>query len=76
MDNPSFTTVRTAKTAIEADLLNGMLSGAGLHPVELSMSSHFSVAGVDISFAVQVPTTEAAAAKDLLDSYESSNNAA
>jgi hypothetical protein len=47
------------------------LRAAGLHPIELSTSSHFSIAGVEISFPIQVPTAEAESAREILASYAS-----
>jgi len=67
---PAFSVVRTARTAIEADLLISVLRGGGFHPVDLSTSSHFSIAGVDISYPIQVPADEVTAAKEFLSSFE------
>jgi hypothetical protein len=72
MSNSAFTTVRTARTASEADLMISVLRGAGLHPVELSLSPHFSLAGAEVSFPIQVPSEEYAAAKAILDSWQTS----
>lgn len=46
------------------------LRGAGLHPVDLSMSADCSLLGAEISFPIQVPIEEAVAARDLLDSSD------
>ncbi|MBM3837504.1 MAG: hypothetical protein FJ398_06005 [Verrucomicrobia bacterium] len=48
MKNPTFTTIRTARTAIEAEVILSALRAAGLHPVDLALSPHFSVAGTEI----------------------------
>lgn len=71
MDTPAFTVVKTARTAIEADMLIGVLRSAGLHPLDLDTTSHFSIAGADVSFHIEVPTSEVGAAKALLDSFGS-----
>jgi hypothetical protein len=44
------------------------LGAAGLHPLELSTSSHFSVAGVDVSFPIDVPVSEAEDAREMRSS--------
>ncbi len=75
MSNSTFTTVRTVRTPIEGDVILSALRAAGLHPVDLSLSPHFSVAGTEISYAIDVPTQEAVAARDLLESYAVPDNA-
>ena len=72
MSDSTFTTVRTVQTAGEADLMVSVLRSAGLHPVELYMSPHFGLAGAEVSFPIQVPSEEYAAAKEILDSWQSS----
>jgi hypothetical protein len=73
MSDSTFTTVRTVQTAGEADLMVSVLRGAGLHPVELYMSPHFGLAGAEVSFPIQVPAEEYAAAKAILDSWQTSD---
>jgi hypothetical protein len=75
MSNSAFTTVRTTQTASEADLMISVLRSAGLHPVELSLSPHFTLAGAEVFFPIQVPSEEHAAAKALLDSWQTSATA-
>ena len=72
MNTPTFTVVRTARTAVEADMLIAALRCAGLHPAHLDTSSHFSLAGADVSFHIEVPTSEASEARELLNSYDDS----
>jgi hypothetical protein len=74
MNTPAFTVVRTARTAVEADMLIAALRCAGLHPVDLDTSSHFSLAGADVSFHIEVPTSEVSEARALLNSYERSSH--
>jgi hypothetical protein len=69
MHSSSFTTIRTARTAVEADMMLAALRAAGMHPLELSTSSHFSVAGADVSFPIDVPVSEAEAAREILAAY-------
>ena len=64
-------TVGTARTAIEADLILGRLRAAGLHPVDLRMFGHFTLAGADIDFPIQVPSNEARVAGEILRSWRS-----
>jgi hypothetical protein len=66
MNPPAFSVVHTTSTAMEAEMLMTVLRGGGLHPLDLNMSAHFSLAGAEISFPIQVPTEEADAAKELL----------
>jgi len=70
MSTQTFTTVRTARTQIEAGLLISVLQQAGLHPLELDTSSHYSVAGVDIDYSIRVPTDELAQAGEVLSEYD------
>ena len=72
MGNSAFTTVRTVQTASDADLMISVLQSAGLHPVELSLSPHFSLAGAEVFFPIQLPSEEHAAAKAILDSWQTS----
>ena len=51
------------------------LRAAGVHPLDLSLSPHFSVAGTEISYAIEIPTDEAVAAREILQSYAASDNA-
>jgi hypothetical protein len=37
-----------------------------MHPLEFSTLSHFSVAGVDVSFPIDVPVSEAEIAREIL----------
>jgi hypothetical protein len=76
MNTPAFTVLSTARTAAEADMLISALRGAGLHPVDLNTSSHFSLAGAEVSFCIEVPTSEAGEARELLSSHESSSHEA
>jgi len=71
MSTPTFSTLRSTQTSSEADLLIASLRSAGFHPLDLDTTSHFSFAGLDISFHVQIPTVELATAKEFLNSYES-----
>ena len=72
MKTQAFATVRTARTPIEAGLLMSILESAGLHPLELNTSGHYSVAGADIDYSVRVPTMEATEAREILCSYDKS----
>jgi hypothetical protein len=72
MNTPAFSVVRTARTAIEAEVLISVLRGAGLHPQELDTAGHFSLAGADVSFHVEVPTSELSAATEFLKSHDDS----
>jgi hypothetical protein len=70
MSTQTFTTIRSARTQAEAALLISVLRQAGLHPLDLDIAGHYSLAGADIDYAVQVPTVEAAEARAVLTSHE------
>jgi hypothetical protein len=72
MNAPAFSVVRTVRTQAEAEMLISFLRSAGLHPLDLDTSSHFSLAGADISFHIEVPTTELEPARELLKSHDCS----
>ena len=76
MDTPAFTVVRTTRTAIEADLLIAAMRSEGLHPLDLETAGHFSLAGTDVSFHIQLPTVELPAAGKFLKAYDESTHAA
>jgi hypothetical protein len=46
----------------------GLLRNAGLHPVDLLLSAPFALPGNHTTFPVQVPTEEAGAAEQVLNS--------
>jgi hypothetical protein len=72
MSDQAFTTVRTARTEAEAGLLLSVLQQSGLHPLELGTAGHYTLAGADIEYSVQVPTEEAAEAREVLEAYAAS----
>jgi hypothetical protein len=73
MNHSTFTTIRTARTAIEADLLMSALRCEDLHPLELNTFGHFSLAGTDISYEIRVPSEEAEKAREVLDTVVSTS---
>jgi hypothetical protein len=70
MNTPTFTKIRNTRTAAEADVLIATLRAAGLHPQDLAMSDHYSVAGMQSSFWIVVPTEEVLRAREILGSHE------
>jgi len=70
MSASAFSVIRTTRTAIEADLLIAVLRSNGLHPLDLNTAAHFSFAGTDVSYHVEVPTPEAKEAKKFLQALE------
>lgn len=76
MNIPTFSVVRTTRTAIEADLLIAAMRSEGLHPLDLETTGHFSLAGTDVSFHIQLPTAEISAAREFLKAYDESTHAA
>jgi hypothetical protein len=61
-----FATVMTCQTQEEADLAISLLESAGLHPIDLEVSPHISLAGAETGFRVEVPKEELEAARELL----------
>jgi hypothetical protein len=76
MNTPSFSIVRTVRTAVEADMLITFMRTDGLHPLDINTSSHFSLAGAEIEFPIRVPTEELSAARELLKGYAGSARSA
>lgn len=76
MNIPAFSVVRTTRTAIEAELLIAAMRCEGLHPLDLETAGHFSLAGADVSFHIQMPTAELVAAGEFLRAYDESTHAA
>jgi hypothetical protein len=70
MSTQAFTTVRSARTQVEAALIISILQQAGLNPLELGTAGHYSLAGVDVDYSVQVPSEEAEEAKEVLTAYD------
>lgn len=70
MSENLFSVVRTARTAIEADLCVMALRNAGFHPLDLDTAGHFSIGGADIAFKVRVPTEELESAQAFLSDLE------
>jgi len=72
MKTPVFSVLRTTQTTSEADLLIAAMRIAGLHPLDLDTTSHYSFAGLNISYPVEIPTEELDVAREFLRSYDSS----
>ena len=70
MSRSAYTTVRTARTSLEADQIISRLRDAGLHPLDLSMSADFTLGETEAAFPVQVAAAEAAAAQAFLDACD------
>jgi hypothetical protein len=63
----TFTTICNVQISSEAETLLGLLRGAGLHPVDLSLTTPLALAGAEQSFSIQVPNEEADAARALFE---------
>ena len=57
-------------------MLIAALRGQGLHPLDLETAGHFSLAGAEIAFQVQVPTVEVGAAREFLEAFDGSSTTA
>lgn len=72
MNTPAFSVARTTRTAIEADLLISALRSEGLHPLDLQTAGHISLGGADVSYHIQVPTSELDQVAEFLKAYDES----
>jgi len=63
-------TLRQTRTQIEADLLISCLRAAGLHPADLRVWPHVTLAGADLFYSVNVPEDEAEAADQIVRSRD------
>jgi hypothetical protein len=66
----TFATVFSSRTQSEADLVIGLLRSSGLHPLDLFTSPHFSIAGVDAGYRVEVPQQELETAREIIAAGE------
>jgi hypothetical protein len=62
------TTLRQTRTPIEADLLISRLRAAGLHPRDLRVWPHVTLAGADLFYRVEVPAEEVEPANQIIRS--------
>ena len=89
METPAFTTIASVRTLAEADMLAAVLRTSGLHPLDQGTFGHFSLAGnmatasvvryfagADIQYRVEVPTEEADAAREALQTQATSDASA
>jgi hypothetical protein len=65
-DRPMLQRIRQARTQIEADLLISRLRAAGLHPSDLRVWPHVTLAGADLFFNVEVPDEEIGSAEEII----------
>jgi hypothetical protein len=68
MRKSAFTTIRRTRTSAKAGRLVGLLRNAGLHPVDMPLSAPLALPGNHPTFPVQVPSEEASAAEQVLNS--------
>jgi hypothetical protein len=66
MRKVAYITVKVAQTSGEAVQLIGRLRNGGLHPVDLALTTPLALPGAEPTFPVEVPTEEAALARELL----------
>ncbi len=64
-------TLRQTRTPIEADLLISRLRAAGLHPSDLRLWPHVTLAGADLFYRVEVRADEVEPANQIIRSSES-----
>ena len=63
--------LRQTRTPIEADLLISRLRAAGLHPSELRVWPHVTLAGGDLFYDVDVPEEEVESARQIMGAVDS-----
>jgi hypothetical protein len=61
-----FQRLQQTRTQIEADLLISRLRAAGLHPSDLRVWPHVSLAGGDLFYGIEVPAEEVETANQIL----------
>ena len=66
MRQTAFVTIRKPRTPEEARKLIGILRDAGLHPMDLGLSTPLAPPGKTPPYPVQVPSEETEAAKEAL----------
>jgi hypothetical protein len=62
--------LRQTRTQIEADLVISRLRAAGLHPSDLRIWPHVTLAGADLFYGVDVPSEELEVADQIIRSAE------
>ena len=73
MNIPAFSVAKSSRTEAEAQMLIASMRSAGLHPLDLATASHFSLAGAETEFQIEVPTEELNAARELLQGHDDSS---
>ena len=68
--------LRQTRTQIEADLLISRLRAAGLHPSDLRIWPHVTLAGANLFYDVEVPAEEAEAANQVIGRTENGDSLA
>jgi hypothetical protein len=58
--------LKQTRTQIEAELLISRLRAAGLHPSDLRIWPHVTLAGADLFYRIEVPSEEAEAASQII----------
>jgi hypothetical protein len=61
-----FQRLQQARTQIEADLLISRLRAAGLHPSDLRVWPHVTLAGADLFYNVEIPGEEIDSAQQII----------
>ena len=69
MNSYAYVVVRTARTEAEASRVIEALLSAGFQPADLDPNSRHSASDEEAAYQIEVPTGEAAAAKEFLMSY-------
>jgi hypothetical protein len=71
MSTRTFTTIRPGRGCAP----HQRVGASRPSPLDPETAGHYSLAGADIDYAVQVPTTEAAEAREILTSHDASASA-
>lgn len=67
MRKSTFATIRILRNSKEAETLLCFLQEAGLHPVELALSTPFPLPGEEMVFPIQIPHEEEHVARELVE---------
>ncbi len=70
MTTSAFSTLCTAPTQIEAEMILSILRAEGLNPMDLGTNAYGPAGGGSMFYSIRVPTTELATAQELMKTQE------
>ena len=70
MTTSAFSTLCSAPTQIEAEMIISLLRSEGLHPMDLGTNAYGPPGGGSMFYSIRVPTAELATAQELMKTQE------